>query len=83
MRMPEPGRLGETFFDASDRAMVSASFVKRPLGGNVETVFTDATQRLLERDLDRDFACEVDLRELRPAMRTSQAWDAGLGDGVA
>lgn len=33
MRMPEPGPLGETFFEANDRAIVEASFVKSPFGG--------------------------------------------------
>jgi hypothetical protein len=47
MRMPEPGPLGETFLEANDRAIVEASFVKRPLGGAVESVFTAATQRFL------------------------------------
>jgi hypothetical protein len=41
--------LGETLFDASDLAMVGASFVKRPFGGKVETVLTPATHRLLPR----------------------------------
>lgn len=38
--IPEPGPLGETFFDARERAIVSASLVKRPSGGKVETVPT-------------------------------------------
>ena len=50
--MPEPGPFGETFFDASDRAMVAASLVKSPSGGKVDTVFTPATHRLLDRDLE-------------------------------
>jgi hypothetical protein len=49
--MPEPGPLGETFFEASERAMVAASLVKSPLGGKVETVLTLLTQRL-EPDLE-------------------------------
>ena len=36
---------GLTRFDASERAIVSASFVNKPPGGNVETVFTVCTQR--------------------------------------
>jgi len=32
--------LGETFFDANVRAMVSGSFVNNPFGGYVDTVFT-------------------------------------------
>jgi hypothetical protein len=44
MRMPEAGPLGETFFEASVRAMVAASWVKRPAGGCVESVLTPATQ---------------------------------------
>ena len=46
--------MGETFFDARDRAMVAASFVKSPSGGKVDTVFTPATQRLLEWDAEPD-----------------------------
>jgi hypothetical protein len=38
--IPDPGPLGETFFEASERAIVSAPFVKSPSGGNEETVFT-------------------------------------------
>jgi hypothetical protein len=33
MRMPEPGPLGETFFEANDRAIVEASLVKSPFDG--------------------------------------------------
>ncbi|MGH9590853.1 MAG: hypothetical protein ACRD25_10670 [Terracidiphilus sp.] len=40
MRIPELGPFGDTFFDARDFAIVSASFVKSPGGGKVETVFT-------------------------------------------
>jgi hypothetical protein len=90
IRMPDPGPLGETFFDASERAIVSASFVNSPLGGNVETVLTDATHRLPERPFtrdcaleDRDFPFDEDLLELRPAMRTSHASDAHCKDHVA
>src|SRR2546429_2108745 len=43
MRMPEPIPLGLTFLLAMVRAMVSASFVNRLLGGEVETVFTPRT----------------------------------------
>jgi len=46
MRIPDPGPLGETFFDAKVRAMVFASLVKSPGGGYVDSVFTQATQRL-------------------------------------
>ena len=44
MRIPDPGPLGETFLEAKVRAMVLASFVNRPGGGNVDSVFTRATQ---------------------------------------
>ncbi len=40
--------MGETFFEASDLAMVQASLVKRPFG-KVETVLTPATHRLVPR----------------------------------
>ena len=46
MRIPDPGPLGETFLDASVLAIVEALFVKRPAGGNVETVFTLETHLL-------------------------------------
>jgi hypothetical protein len=45
MRMPDPGPLGETFFEASDRAIVEASLVNTPFAGCVESVLTFATQR--------------------------------------
>jgi hypothetical protein len=38
--MPEPGPLGETFFEASVRAMVPASLLNTPSGGCVESVLT-------------------------------------------
>jgi hypothetical protein len=50
--MPEPGPFGETFFEASDRAMVAASLVKSPSGGKVEAVLSRATQRRLEGRFD-------------------------------
>jgi hypothetical protein len=37
---PDPTPLGETFLEASDRAIVFALFVKSPAGGKVETVVT-------------------------------------------
>src|SRR5581483_203655 len=46
MRMPEPGPLGETFFEARVRAMTGALLVKRSFGGCVESVVTVFTQRL-------------------------------------
>jgi hypothetical protein len=45
--MPEPIPLGLTFLLAMIRATVSASFVKVPFGGNVETVVTSRTQYVL------------------------------------
>ena len=45
MRMPDPGPLGETFFEARLLAIVLASLVKSPGGGKVDTVFTPAIQR--------------------------------------
>ena len=47
MRIPDGGPLGETFLEASTRAIVGALFVNRPAGGWVESVFTLATQRFL------------------------------------
>jgi len=43
IRMPEPGPLGETFFEARALAIVVALFVNNPAGGCVESVFTLAT----------------------------------------
>jgi len=47
IRIPDPGPLGETFFEASVLAIVSGLLVKSALGGWVESVFTRATHRLL------------------------------------
>jgi hypothetical protein len=33
MRMPDAGPLGETFFEANERAIVEASLVKSPFAG--------------------------------------------------
>jgi hypothetical protein len=46
--MPDEGPFGETFFDASDRAMTGALLVKRSFGGWVESVVTVFTQRFFE-----------------------------------
>ena len=43
--MPEPGPLGETFFEAKVLAIVLALFVNNLGGGSVESVFTFATHR--------------------------------------
>jgi hypothetical protein len=40
IRIPDPGPFSETLFDASCRAIVSASFVNSPSDGYVETVLT-------------------------------------------
>jgi hypothetical protein len=45
IRIPEPGPLGETFFEASTLAIVGALAVKSPGGGCVESVVTFATHR--------------------------------------
>ena len=42
MRIPEDGPFGDTFFDASERAMVAALLLKRPACGWVESVVTFA-----------------------------------------
>jgi hypothetical protein len=52
IRMPDPGPRGETFFDASCRAIVAASFVNSPSGGYVETVFTLLTHFFFEAPLE-------------------------------
>lgn len=45
MRMPEPGPLGDTLFEARVLAIVAALFVNSPWGGWVESVCTRATHR--------------------------------------
>jgi len=45
IRIPDAGPFGETFFDASARAIAGALFLKRPGSGWVESVVTLATQR--------------------------------------
>src|ERR1019366_3159686 len=45
MRMPDPMPFGETFFEASVRAIVAALLVNKPRGGCVESVVTFATHR--------------------------------------
>lgn len=47
MRIPEPGPLGETFFEESERAISGALLVKRSLGGWVESVVMFLTQRFV------------------------------------
>ena len=71
MRMPEPGPLGDTFFEASERAMAAASLVKRPSGGKVETVLTPAIQRRLEGRFDVDRDVGLLLREDFVGMESS------------
>jgi hypothetical protein len=59
--------LGETFFDASCRAIVSASFVNSPAGGYVETVFTLPTHFFF--DLVLEGRGDVDARRSVPDRR--------------
>jgi hypothetical protein len=47
IRSPDAGPLELTFLLAMTRAMVCASLVKSPWGGNVETVFTPRTQNFV------------------------------------
>jgi hypothetical protein len=49
IRNPEVGPLGDTLRDRRVRAIAVASFVNKPAGGCVESVFTFDTQRLEER----------------------------------
>lgn len=49
MRKPDPGPLGDTFFDDSVRTIVVALFVKSPEGGCVESVFTFEIHRFVFR----------------------------------
>lgn len=49
MRIPEPGPLGETFFEARARAISGALFVNRPSCGCVESEVTVRTQRFPAR----------------------------------
>jgi hypothetical protein len=47
MRIPDPGPFGDTFFEASSRAMISGDFVNSPSRGCVESVVTVFTHRAL------------------------------------
>jgi hypothetical protein len=47
IRIPEPTPLGLTFFEAICRAIVSASLVKIPFLGNVDSVVTFLIHRFL------------------------------------
>ena len=68
MRMPEPGPLGETLFEANVRAIVAALLLKRPGGGWVESVLTLALHFLFFRCILAGLTCWM--REERwPAMR--------------
>lgn len=65
--MPEPGPFGETFFEASHRAIVAASLVNKPSGGKVEVLLTLATQRRFEgRSGFRDRRARRELVTLPP-----------------
>jgi len=87
MRMPDDGPLGETFFEASARAMIGALLVKRSLGGWVESVVTVRTQRLPEDFpaadlLAGDFLAalfELDLRVVREAARFFEGLEEWAG----
>jgi hypothetical protein len=68
--MPEPGPLGETLFEASRRAMVSASLSKRPASGYVLSVCTFADHRL-----------EGGVVERRPDLVVRAFFDEDLFDG--
>jgi hypothetical protein len=46
MRIPDPGPFGDTFFDASARAIAGALFLNNPAGGYVDAVFTLPDHRL-------------------------------------
>ena len=47
IRMPDAGPFGDTFFEASARAISGALFVKSPFAGCVESEVTVFTQRRL------------------------------------
>lgn len=47
MRMPEAGPFGDTFFDASERAITAALLLNRSCGGCVESVVTFFTHFFL------------------------------------
>ncbi len=75
--MPDGGPLGETFFEASERTISDALFLKRPSWGCVESVLTVRTQRLPGDFLAADFLVEgclaadfeLGLRVVRGAVR--------------
>jgi len=89
--MPDAGPLGETFFDASARAISGALFVKRPCWGCVESVLTVRTQRPPEDFpaadlLVEDFLAalfELDLRLVREAARFFEVLEERAGMGIS
>ena len=77
MRIPDSGPLGETHFEARDRAMVATLLVNNPLGGKVDTVLTAATHffeflRLTPR-VDGPFVLVVILSRCRGRYRRRRA----------
>lgn len=74
MRMPEAGPFGETFFEASDRAMAGALLVNRSLGGCVESVVTVFTHRFDEAFFAVDFFFADDRGGMAVLSRRTRAF---------
>jgi hypothetical protein len=81
--MPEAGPFGDTFFEASEPAIVAGSWVNSPFWGWVESVVTLATQRLRLRPplfplvfaADRDFLDgRTGVATTSPLVRFSDAY---------
>ncbi len=69
MRIPDPGPLGDTFFDASARAIAGALFLNNPADGYVDAVFTLPDHRLAPFALE--LACLRAIFCLRPEVLSS------------
>jgi hypothetical protein len=73
MRIPDPGPFGDTFFEASSRAIVSGDLVNNPLRGCAESVVTVFTHRALffalaVPHLSSPCSCSVALEVLHRAL---------------
>ena len=74
--MPEAGPFGDTFFEASEPAIVAGSLVNSPFWGWVESVVTLATQRLRLRPplFPLVFAADRDFLDGRTGIATTSRW---------
>jgi hypothetical protein len=80
IRIPDAGPLGETFRDASARAIAGAFFVKRPAGGYVASVLTVATHSFF---LALAMLPPRAMLEMQPDQVTPHGATRGLRDPAA